>query len=150
MSSAQASRSAASSASTRRGDISETAGDSLLPTFLDLYEKFEKVYLEFREEANSLLSDDGARPPNHDRLVDKLRATDLENRFQKWRKTAWQPLGAMARKMSKEERNLHIKFVSKSQARTYCQESRFCWRIIQRPDGYVGDAEMMKLLYRDE
>lgn len=122
---------------------------TLSPTFVKLYEKFEETYLEFRKEANGLV-DGKTIPTTRDDMVTALKATNIETRFQEWRKAAWQPLGAMVRHMSDVDKMHHINYVTKSQAHLHCQESPFCWRIIQQPEGYVGDAEMMKLLYRDE
>ena len=53
--------------------------ECLLPAFVQLYEKFETEYLQFREEANRLV---GARttPVNVDALAAMLKATELESR----------------------------------------------------------------------
>ena len=50
--------------------------------------------------------------------------------------------------MNNEEKKHAKRFILNAKICRIFQDSPFCWRIVQRPEGYVGDAEMMEIIYR--
>jgi hypothetical protein len=49
-----------------------------------------------------------------------------------------------------QERNKHRQFVRDSSFSKIVQEAPYYWRIINRPEGYTGDAEMMRIIYESK
>ena len=67
--------------------------------------------------------------------------------YNKWRFDLMHPMGEIGRSMDAGQRARHRELVLASAAHVAFQDSPFCWRIVQRPEGYVGDAKMMNFIY---
>jgi extracellular factor (EF) 3-hydroxypalmitic acid methyl ester biosynthesis protein len=109
------------------------------PQFRKLFEELEKGYLEKREILNS-------RPEKEKSLV-ALLIHEL-SQIESWRRPIMEHLWAIDRKLSHEERIKYEEFVRQSMFRRVLHdETPFYRRIIDKPEGYAGDAEVLRMLY---
>ena len=108
--------------------------------FENLFQELEKKHLEIRSRLNSL-SVDG------DKLEKELEY-ELSS-FEPWRFPIMDKLGEITGQFDKYNKNRHQAFIKKSEYYKAIQEAPFYWRIINKPNGYPGDAEMMSYIYRN-
>ena len=113
----------------------------LSPDFVHGFEKFAHELLNYRFKLNRFSG-------TKDEIVKQLE-TELP-RYDAWRKAATTKLGEMARRMSAEERAAHRQYVMASEANLVWREAPLVNRVVYRPSGYVGDAETMRMFYREQ
>jgi extracellular factor (EF) 3-hydroxypalmitic acid methyl ester biosynthesis protein len=112
-------------------------GNIFVETFRDL----ETGHLELREKLNGL-TDRGSE------LQERL-ARELEI-FETWRFDLMDQLGEITAGLPKNEEEAHRRFIRESKYFEAVQEAPFYWRIINKPNGYAGDAQMMTFIYRNQ
>ncbi|MGB5217952.1 MAG: hypothetical protein WBN66_06605 [Smithella sp.] len=113
----------------------------IAPQFRSLFKELEKGYLETRETLNSL----------------KEKGSELEAilthellKMESWRPLIMEQLWAVHWELSHEERIKHEELIRQSMfRRVLYDEAPFYRRIIDKPEGYAGDAEMMRIIYRN-
>ncbi|HDG96812.1 MAG TPA: hypothetical protein ENG73_01370 [Desulfobacterales bacterium] len=98
----------------------------------------------------------------HVRLKDKLnkirvRGDDLEQllreeieKYEPWRFELMDELGEIAEGFSAEQSTQHREFIKRSTYYKIVQEAPFYWQIMNKPNGYAGDAQMMSFIYRNQ
>jgi extracellular factor (EF) 3-hydroxypalmitic acid methyl ester biosynthesis protein len=86
----------------------------------------------------------GKGPELLERLSEELRT------FEPWQFKIANVLGQLVFKKAPELRKDHQKYIHNSRYREIVQEAPFFWQIINKPEGYAGDAEMMNLIYRND
>ena len=59
-------------------------------------------------------------------------------------------LGEIALPFTGMVRARHQAYIRKTKYYEIVQEAPFYWRIMNKPEGYAGDAEMMNIIYRDQ
>lgn len=69
--------------------------------------------------------------------------------FLGWWEQSGSELADLVMDLSPEEQNHYRDYTLGSRLAEILQESPFFWRIINRPEGYPGDAEMMNIIYRN-
>ena len=86
----------------------------------------------------------------------KEKGLDLEKRldvelqqFPTWRFELMDSCAATVVGFSKAQRELHRRYIMETDYYRVVQEAPFYWRIMNKPEGYAGDAEMMSLIYRN-
>lgn len=107
---------------------------------------FTKIFEQFNKDSNTY-----KRKINSVKLKKKELVLYLQKElssYRQWRKSYMFELGRLGKEMSPQERMIHRQMVLNSDVCKNYQDSPFCWRIVQRPEGYVGDAEMMEIIYR--
>lgn len=112
---------------------------NIKPQFRNLFEELEKGYLETREALNS-------RPEKGHELETIL--TNEIAKMASWRCPIMEQLWAIDKELLHEERLKHEAFVRQSMfRRALYEEAPFYRRIIDKPEGYAGDAEVMRIIY---
>lgn len=109
--------------------------------FITLFKQLEDVNLGMRNQLNSL-SFNGSE-------LETYLEKDLDE-FEKTRFDLMDRLGAITKHFTEEEKENHINYVSESEYFEAVQEAPFYWRIINKPNGYAGDAQLMSLIYRNQ
>ncbi len=111
------------------------------PPFRKLFEELEKGYLEKRETLN--------RRPEKGKPLAAILTQEL-SKIEPWRIPIMENLWELSRKLSHEERIKYEEFVRQSTFRRVLHnETPFYRRIIDKPEGYAGDAEVLRMLYDD-
>ncbi len=114
---------------------------NILPHLRNLFQELEKGYLERRETLN--------RRPEKGKELEAILTLEL-SKMESWRRPIMEQLWAIHRGLSHEERIKHEEFVRQSTfRRVLYEEAPFYRRIIDKPEGYAGDAESMRIIYRN-
>jgi extracellular factor (EF) 3-hydroxypalmitic acid methyl ester biosynthesis protein len=109
--------------------------------FRNLFRELEKGYLETRETLNSR-KEQGIE-------LEAILTQELF-KMESWRPRLMEQLWAVHWELSHEERIKHEEFIRQSMfRRVLYDEAPFYRRIIDKPEGYAGDAEMMRIIYRN-
>ncbi len=109
--------------------------------FLITFKEMEEGHLKLRDKLNSL-TDNGSE------LEDRLEK-ELEL-FESWRYELMDRLGNITNRFEKKEVVAHLRHIRQSKYFEAVQEAPFYWRIINKPNGYAGDAQMMTFIYRNQ
>ncbi len=70
--------------------------------------------------------------------------------YEQWRKSKMGYLGNLAKSLTKREKKEARNYVFNSKANQIYQEGPFPWRIFNKPEGYAGDAELMRMIYENK
>ena len=108
--------------------------------FESLFQELEKKHLDIRKRLNAITIEGEALEEHL-----KRELTDFET----WRFPIMDRLGEITQNSNALEKKKHQEYVRKSRYFEIIQEAPFYWRIINKPNGYSGDAEMMSYIYRD-
>ena len=108
--------------------------------FKSLFHELETKHLDIRKKLNSLTVTGQA-------LEEKLNE-ELES-FESWRFPVMDKLGEITGEFTGAQKKRHQDYIRRSKYFEIIQEAPFYWRIINKPNGYPGDAEMMSYIYRD-
>ena len=111
------------------------------PEFKKLFDEMESLHLDLHGRLNSW----------------QYRGAELLERLEEERQ-AYAPvrfglmdrLAEIALPFAGEERAEHQDYIRKTTYHKIVQEAPFYHRIMNKPEGYAGDAEMMNLIYRDQ
>ncbi|MBW2094583.1 MAG: hypothetical protein JRI80_06810 [Deltaproteobacteria bacterium] len=113
----------------------------LIDKFVKIFKEMETGHLELREKLNRL-SEKGSD------LEEKL-SEELDS-FEPWRFELMDELGRIVGNFRNGESTAHLEFVRESKYYQIVQEAPFYWRIMKKPNGYAGDAQMMAFIYRNQ
>ncbi|KPJ78231.1 MAG: hypothetical protein AMJ54_04465 [Deltaproteobacteria bacterium SG8_13] len=108
--------------------------------FRALFHELEIKHLDIRKRLNAITIDGEA-------LEERLKKEIAD--FEIWRFPIMDRLGEISQNFSELEKSRHQEYIRKSKYFKIIQEAPFYWRIINKPNGYSGDAEMMSYIYRD-
>ena len=108
--------------------------------FRSLFSEVEKKHLDIRNKLNALTATDGV-------LEDILSQEIVE--FEAWRHPVMDRLGEVTNEFDPLQKESHQDYIKKSKYFEIVQEAPFYWQIINKPNGYAGDAEMMSYIYRN-
>jgi len=114
---------------------------SLDPRFVEIFEELQAGHVRLEGKLNAL-TDRGSD------LEEKL-GEELE-RFEPWRFDLMDRLGNIVGGFQNGESTVHHKFIQESSYLQIVQQAPFYWRIINKPNGYAGDAQMMAFIYRNQ
>jgi SAM-dependent methyltransferase len=109
--------------------------------FKTLFNELEKKHIEIRAKVNSF-SEKG------DELEERL--SEEIDVFEPWRFHKMERLSEITSNFNKKLKKAHQKFIKNSEYYKIVQEAPFYWRIMNKPNGYAGDAEMMSFIYRNQ
>ncbi len=121
--------------------INETKIITIDDSFKTRFNELEKKHLEIRAKLNSF-SENGNEL--EERLSEELII------FEPWRLHKMDQLAEITSKFDKKQKKAHIEFIKDTEYHKIVQEAPFYWRIINKPNGYAGDAEMMSFIYRNQ
>ena len=113
---------------------------SIHSEFSSLFHELEKKHLDIRKRLNSLTTEGEA-------LEEKLKSEISE--FETWRYPIMDRLGEISKEFNRVSKKKHREYIRNSKYFEIIQEAPFYCRIINKPNGYPGDAEMMSYIYRD-
>ncbi len=109
--------------------------------FVELFRELEEGHVQLREKLNKVRV-------RGDDLEQLLRA-EIDN-YEPWRFGLMHELGKITENFEKEPADAHRAFVKRSLYYRIVQEAPFYWRIMNKPNGYAGDAQMMSFIYRNQ
>jgi hypothetical protein len=110
------------------------------PEFKSLFNDVEKKHLDLWKRLNAF-TDVGSA------LEEKLENELIG--FERWRYPIMDRLGAITEGFNRAQKGHHREYIKNSEYYKIVQEAPFYRRIINKPNGYAGDAEMMSYIYRD-
>jgi len=121
--------------------IHETKVMTIDRNFKTLFNEMEKRHIEIRAKVNSFSEQGNGL---EERLSEEIEI------FESWRFHKMDRLGEITSNFDKKQKKAHKKFVRDTEYYKIVQEAPFYWRIINKPSGYAGDAEMMSFIYRNQ
>jgi SAM-dependent methyltransferase len=110
------------------------------PEFRKHFDELEKVHLNLREKINAY--------PEKDEELEARLSSDIKI-VEPWRVNIMDQLGEITLNLNPEEKKQYQDFIEHSKYFQIGQEAPFYWRIINKPEGYAGDAVMMEIIYRN-
>jgi hypothetical protein len=109
--------------------------------FLKLFKEMESGHIQLREKLNAF-SEKG--DDLEKRLSEELRTYEL------WRFEVMDGLAEIVTSFTNAQKEKHKRFIQGTQYYHIVQEAPFYWRIMNKPNGYAGDAHMMSFIYRNQ
>lgn len=110
--------------------------------------QFKKHFDELESGHIALWQRINAMPEKGWELLKRL-SEELKT-FDPWQFKITNALGQIAFEKAPELRNDHQQYIRNTRYQEIVQEAPFFRQIINKPEGYVGDAEMMRLIYRND
>jgi hypothetical protein len=110
------------------------------PAFKRIFEELEAGHSQLRNRLNAFPERDGD-------LEGKL-SEEME-KFETWRFQLMDRLGQITALFDQEQKAQHQQYVRNTLYYQLVQEAPFYWRIMNKPNGYAGDAYMMKFIYQN-
>ena len=83
-------------------------------------------------------------PALEERLDEALR------QFSSWRFELMDQCAIAVAGFNKVQKERYRRYIMETEYYRVVQEAPFYWRIMNKPEGYAGDAEMMNLIYRNQ
>jgi extracellular factor (EF) 3-hydroxypalmitic acid methyl ester biosynthesis protein len=80
--------------------------------------------------------------------LENMLSVELE-KYEPWRFALMDKLGQITADFNREEKKNHIQYIRQTTYHQIVQEAPFYWRIINKPNGYAGDAFMMDFIYQN-
>jgi SAM-dependent methyltransferase len=121
--------------------IHENKAITIDKNFKTLFNELEKRHIEIRAKVNSF-SEKGNEL--EERLSEEIEI------FETWRFHKMERLSEITSNFDKKQKKAHQKFIKNTEYYKIVQEAPFYWRIMNKPNGYAGDAEMMSFIYRNQ
>lgn len=115
--------------------------ETLNKDFIRVFRELEIGHLDLQEKLNSLTAKGSD-------LEEKL-GQELEV-FEPWRFELMDKLGNITEQFDPKEALSHLRYIRQSKYFEIVQQAPFYWRIINKPNGYAGDAQMMSFIYRNQ
>lgn len=109
--------------------------------FQSLFCELEKRHIEIRAKVNAY--------KEKGRELEERLSEELEL-FEPWRIGKMEQLAEITSYFDKKGKKAHKDFIKGTEYFRIVQEAPFYWRIINKPSGYAGDAEMMSYIYRNQ
>jgi len=109
--------------------------------FCTIFSDLEGGHISIRERLN------GFSEKGHD-LEERL--TEELEKFEPWRFEIMDELGTIVCEFTNGQAEAHRDFIRSSRYYEIVQEAPFYWRIMAKPNGYPGDAQMMSFIYRNQ
>jgi len=110
--------------------------------FLKKLDFLEEYYCEIRETVSSFEERRG------EELTTRLQEEIEKNEPERVRLMA--ELYDICADFNSDEKAVHQNYIKQTRFFEHFQEAPFNWRIINKPNGYAGDAEMMRIIYRND
>jgi extracellular factor (EF) 3-hydroxypalmitic acid methyl ester biosynthesis protein len=114
---------------------------------MNLELEFKKYFGEL-EAKHVLLRNRVNAFPERDGDLEARLSEEIE-KFEAWRFQLTDELACIVAPFNPEQKEQHRQYVRESTYYEIVQEAPFYWRIINKPNGYAGDAYMMKYIYEN-
>lgn len=124
-----------------RKDISRKNRVEIDKNFKTFFSELEKRHVEIRRKVN-LFSTKGRKL--EERLSEEIKI------YEPWRLDIMSQLSAITSNFDDEQKKAYQKFIQDTKYYEIVQDAPFYWRIINKPNGYAGDAGMMSFIYRNQ
>jgi extracellular factor (EF) 3-hydroxypalmitic acid methyl ester biosynthesis protein len=108
--------------------------------FKDRFDELQDGHIRLREQLNASSS-------TGEELESML--SDELDKFEPWRYALMDQLGQVTSEFNLEEKKIHKQYIRKTTYHQIVQEAPFYWRIINKPNGYAGDAFLMDFIYQN-
>jgi len=109
-------------------------------TFSTLFSELENGHLHLQQRLNHL--SEGRSE------LEGILVREIED-FESWRYPLMDQLGRITADIESEEKLNYLLHIRQSNYFNIVQEAPFYWQIINKPNGYAGDAYMMRFIYDD-
>lgn len=109
--------------------------------FKDRFDELQERHVLLREKLNACSF-------TGDELEVELSA-ELE-KYEPWRYALMDQLGQITEEFNRDDKRIHKEYIRQTTYYKIVQEAPFYWRIINKPNGYAGDAFMMDFIYRNQ
>jgi extracellular factor (EF) 3-hydroxypalmitic acid methyl ester biosynthesis protein len=109
--------------------------------FRKSFAELESEHIEIRKKLNALPHREGDL---EERLYKEMQT------FERWRFDLMGALWNMVADFDDEQKKTHQEYIRGTRYFKIIQEAPFYWRIINKPNGYAGDAYMMHYIYRNK
>lgn len=113
---------------------------SIDPQFKKIFDEMEEGHLQLHQRLN-------AWPERGVELEARL-SNELKS-YTSWRSFLADKLGEITLDINQQGKDVCHRYIRETKYYKVVQEAPFYWRIINKPEGYAGDAEMMNLIYRN-
>ena len=110
------------------------------PVFKKYFEELEAGHIQLRNRLNAFPERDGDLEGKLDREREK---------FELWRFQLTDKLAEIAAFFKRDKREEHRQYIRNSSYYQIVQEAPFYWRIMNKPNGFAGDAHMMNYIYQN-
>ncbi|HEU20042.1 MAG TPA: hypothetical protein ENO00_11830 [Deltaproteobacteria bacterium] len=114
---------------------------SINSRFKSIFSRLEEGHIRLRNRLNSLEETGEA--------LEKQLYVELKS-YDPWRFELMDELARIAAHFDERERRKCREYIAVSEYFNIVQEAPFYWRIINKPNGYAGDAQMMSFIYRND
>ena len=108
--------------------------------FKNLFSELESGHFEIYDRVNSF--------PEKGYELEKKLSEEID-RFDPWRLQIMDQLAEISDNFNFEERKAHQDYIQNTRYYQIVQEAPFYWRIMNKPNGYPGDAQMMSYIYNN-
>ncbi|MDZ7700099.1 MAG: hypothetical protein U5R49_25290 [Deltaproteobacteria bacterium] len=106
--------------------------------FVRAYGLLEQDYADCRHDI-SCISMEGPEK--------EIALNQLISKYEPIRRDGMQRLGEITTHFTELERETHQQWVQQTDHWRNIHEAPFCWRIINKPEGYPGDYRLMEMIY---
>jgi SAM-dependent methyltransferase len=113
---------------------------NIKPVFKKYFGELEAGHLLLRDRLNAF--------PERDGDLDGKLSEEIE-KFEVWRFQVTDKLAEIVALFNQEQKEQHQQYVRDSSYYEIVQEAPFYWRIINKPNGFAGDAYMMEYIYQN-
>jgi SAM-dependent methyltransferase len=110
------------------------------PVFKKHFEELEAGHIQLRNRLNAFPERDGD-------LEGKLERE--REKFEPWRFQLTDKLAEIVAFFKRDKREEHRQYIRNSSYYQIVQEAPFYWRIMNKPNGFAGDAHMMNYIYQN-
>ena len=108
--------------------------------FKDHFDELQERHIQLREQLNAC--------PFSGEALERMLSAELE-KYEPWRYLLMDQLGQITSGFNQEEKSIHKQYIRQTPYYLIVQEAPFYWRIINKPNGYAGDAFMMDFIYQN-
>jgi len=112
-----------------------------LADFIRVFGEFEETHIRLHAKLNALpVNMEGLRT-----ILDSEMAA-----YDPWVVDVSDRLGEITADATSEQKQAYMQYIRQSRYFKIVQEAPFYWRIMNKPNGYPGDAHMMHYIYRNQ
>ncbi len=113
---------------------------NIAKAFKEHFEELQERHVLLREQLN-VCSATGEE-------LESILSAEIQ-KYEGWRHALMDQLGQISSDFNQKDKNLHKAYVRQTTYHQIVQEAPFYWRIINKPNGYAGDAFLMDFIYRN-
>ena len=108
--------------------------------FQELFDELQEKHLKLREKINSFSVNDTG--------LESILIHEIQE-FDAWRFPIMDKLGLLTSNYDKKKKKYYKEYITRTKYFEIVQEAPFYWRIINKPNGYAGDAFLIDYIYQN-